>query len=54
MVETGDELDVDLMSGRIRNCTRGKEIHGAPLSPLVLKFAESGGMLAYYKIQKKI
>ncbi|MGN0983623.1 MAG: 3-isopropylmalate dehydratase [Gemmiger sp.] len=49
IVHTGDELEADLITGRIRNCTTGAEIQGAPLSDLVLEFVECGGMLAYYR-----
>lgn len=49
IVHDGDILEADLTTGRIRNCTNGEEIQGAPLSDLVLEFVESGGMLAYYR-----
>lgn len=49
IVRTGDEIEADLVTGRIRNCTTGAEIQGAPLSDLVLAFVECGGMLAYYR-----
>lgn len=49
ILRTGDVIEADLITGKIRNCTTGEEIQGAPLSDLVLEFMESGGMLAYYR-----
>ena len=49
LAHTGDELEADLITGMIRNCTTGEEIQGAPLSDLVLEFVERFGMLAYYR-----
>jgi 3-isopropylmalate/(R)-2-methylmalate dehydratase small subunit len=49
MVNTGDALEADLTTGVIKNCTTGAAIQGAPLSDLVFKFMDSGGMLAYYR-----
>lgn len=51
IVNTGDELEAELRTGRIRNLTTGAEIQGTPLPDFVLAFAESGGMLAYYRGQ---
>lgn len=53
IVHTGDIIQADLVTGKIRNCTSGEEIQGAPLSDLVLEFVESGGMLAYYRKQNQ-
>jgi len=49
--KTGDELEAELKTGRIHNLTTGTEIQGVPLPDFVLAFAESGGMLAYYRNQ---
>lgn len=49
VVHTGDVLQAELTTGKIRNLTTGQEIQGAPLPGLVLQFVECGGMLAYYR-----
>jgi 3-isopropylmalate/(R)-2-methylmalate dehydratase small subunit len=52
VVETGDELEVNLQTGKIRNLTSGKEINGAPVADFVLSVANSGGLIPY--IRQKI
>lgn len=52
MAHSGDVLNADLATGTICNKTTGEKIQGAPLSDLVLKFAEAGGMLNYYRNQQ--
>jgi len=47
-VETGDDLELDLAAGRIRNLTRGAEVPGArPLSRVQLDIYEAGDLLRY-------
>ncbi len=47
MVEKGDELEVDLASGKIRNLSNGKDLQGAPTPDFVLGIAEAGGYLEF-------
>lgn len=51
MAHSGDTLEANLVTGQIKNKTTGDSIQGAPLSELVLKFAEAGGMLNYFRNQ---
>jgi 3-isopropylmalate/(R)-2-methylmalate dehydratase small subunit len=48
-VETGDELEVDANTGRIRNLTKGTEIQGAPLSGLEKEIMTTGGLFSFLK-----
>jgi 3-isopropylmalate/(R)-2-methylmalate dehydratase small subunit len=52
IVETGDELEVDVRSGSIRNLTTGKEATGDPVAGFVMEIGEAGGLVAY--IREKI
>ncbi|PKK81177.1 MAG: 3-isopropylmalate dehydratase [Thermoplasmata archaeon HGW-Thermoplasmata-2] len=45
----GDELEVELKSGAVRNKTKGTEAQAAPLSKFALDVLEAGGLIPYYK-----
>jgi 3-isopropylmalate dehydratase small subunit len=49
LVREGDELEVDLSSGRIRNLTNGAETTFAPYSPLVSDVIDAGGIIEVLK-----
>jgi 3-isopropylmalate/(R)-2-methylmalate dehydratase small subunit len=49
MVSTGDELEINLNTGLIRNLSTAKEVAGAPLPDFVMRVAKAGGMLAYIR-----
>lgn len=51
VVSTGDELEVNLETGQIRNLSNGKEIWGAPIAAFVTEIAEAGGLISYVKQQ---
>ncbi|MGE0127266.1 MAG: 3-isopropylmalate dehydratase small subunit [Blastocatellales bacterium] len=51
IVKTGDEVEIDLASGRLRNLTSGKEANFVPLSDFARELIEDGGLLPH--IQKK-
>jgi 3-isopropylmalate/(R)-2-methylmalate dehydratase small subunit len=51
MIENGDELEIDLAAGRLRNLTTGKEVGFVPLSDFARELIEEGGLLPH--IQKK-
>ncbi len=51
IVKTGDEVEVDLAAGRLRNLTSGKEASFVPLSDFARELIEDGGLLPH--IQKK-
>ena len=48
-VQTGDELEVDLATGAVRNLTRGTSAMGAPVPPFVQQVAAAGGMLPFVR-----
>jgi len=49
LVREGDELEVDLAAGRIRNLTNGAEASFPPYSPLVADVIDAGGIIAVLK-----
>lgn len=49
-IDGGDELEVDLESGKIKDVTNGKELEFKPLPPTMIKILNDGGLLAH--IQK--
>jgi 3-isopropylmalate/(R)-2-methylmalate dehydratase small subunit len=51
IVKTGEEVEIDLASGRLRNLTTGKEASFVPLSDFARELIEDGGLLPH--IQKK-
>jgi len=48
-IEEGDEVVVDLGSGRIEDRTRGTTYQARPLPEFVLKIAAAGGIVAFLK-----
>lgn len=48
-VSVGDELEIDLAGGRIRNLTRGEEFEAAPLDPRAVELLSAGGLIQYLK-----
>ena len=48
-ISDGDELDVDLRGGIIRNLTTGEEISFIALPDFALRIMEAGGLLEYMK-----
>jgi 3-isopropylmalate/(R)-2-methylmalate dehydratase small subunit len=50
-VQTGDELELDLAAGLLRNLTRGTEATFVPLSDFARELITAGGLLLY--IQQK-
>ena len=46
LCEEGDELEIDVASGRVQNVTRGAEIQARPYAPEMLDILERGGLLA--------
>ena len=47
IVETGDELEVDLEAGRVTNLRTGQMKESAPVPPFVSEVAEAGGLVSY-------
>jgi len=48
-IKTGDELEIDLNTGIIKNLTSGETIQGNKLSGLESEITEAGGLLNYLK-----
>ncbi len=48
-IESGDEVEVDLATGTIRNLTRSAEFHAEPLPEFVQQIAAAGGLVTYVK-----
>ena len=45
--ETGDELELRLESGRLRNARSREEIQGTPLPPFLMEMVAEGGLVAW-------
>jgi len=51
-IAQGDELEVDLVSGTVRNCTSGKVYQANPLPEVMLRILQSGGLVNYLRTNK--
>jgi 3-isopropylmalate/(R)-2-methylmalate dehydratase small subunit len=47
--DDGDELDVDISKGIIKNLTKEKEFKAVPLPGFVIRIVESGGIVNFLK-----
>jgi 3-isopropylmalate/(R)-2-methylmalate dehydratase small subunit len=45
--DTGDFLEVDLATGKIRNLTKGREFAAKPYPPFMSELIAAGGLVAY-------
>ncbi len=50
-IESGDELEIDLDSGLIRNLTKKEEYAAQPIPPFMQKLIKAGGLMEYVKEQ---
>lgn len=48
-IEQGDELEIDLGSGTVRNVTRDETLTFAPLPPVMVKILDDGGLVEHFK-----
>jgi 3-isopropylmalate/(R)-2-methylmalate dehydratase small subunit len=48
-IEAGDELDVDLSTGTIRDLTTEEVFKAKPYEPFMLELIEAGGLIEYTK-----
>ena len=46
-IKSGDDLEVDLELGRVRNLTTGVELSSTRIPPFMAKVLEEGGLLSY-------
>lgn len=49
LINPGDELEVKLQQGKIRNLTQGVEIEVTPLPRVMLKILSEGGLVEHFK-----
>lgn len=49
VIDEGDELDVNLETGIVRNLTKGTEIPFAPLPPVMAQLLADGGLAAHFR-----
>lgn len=49
LISTGDELELDLKKGIIKNVTKNSEIAFAPLPDVMIKLLEDGGLVEHVK-----
>ena len=47
--ETGDELEVEISTGTIRNLTKGKTYRAQPIPPFMQELISAGGLMAWIK-----
>jgi 3-isopropylmalate dehydratase small subunit len=48
-IAQGDEIEIDLAAGRIRNRTRGEEYAFSPIPPFMMELIGAGGLMAWLK-----
>ncbi|UCE65600.1 MAG: 3-isopropylmalate dehydratase small subunit [Candidatus Zixiibacteriota bacterium] len=48
-IDAGDELEIDLETGRIKDLTNGKELEFKPLPPTMIKILNDGGLVSHIK-----
>lgn len=53
-IEEGDELELDMEKGVVRNKTKGKELDFPPLPPVMNRILQEGGLVAYIKRHKSL
>ena len=45
--DMGDEVEVDLEAGVVRNVTKGKEFKARPFEPFMMELLQAGGLIEY-------
>ena len=48
-IKAGDELDVDIKAGLVKNLTQGTEIKITPLPDVMIKLLDDGGLIEHIK-----
>jgi len=51
-IRQGDEVEIDLGSGRIENRTKGERYAFSPIPPFMMELVAAGGLMAWLKAQK--
>lgn len=52
-LKEGDQVEVDLVKGVIKNLTSGEEYHAAPFPPFMQGIIEQGGLINYVRERMK-
>jgi 3-isopropylmalate/(R)-2-methylmalate dehydratase small subunit len=53
-INEGDELEIDLDKGRVKNLTKNTELKIRPLPRFMQELLKEGGIINYYKKYKKL
>jgi 3-isopropylmalate/(R)-2-methylmalate dehydratase small subunit len=48
-IDEGDELELDLVGGVLKNLTQGSDIEIKPLPPVMAQLLEDGGLVEHFK-----
>ena len=48
-IEDGDELEIDLLTGKVVDHSQGIEIKTQPLPPVMVDILKEGGLIEYFK-----
>ncbi len=48
-IDAGDELEVDLSTGTIKNLTKGEELRARPLPEIMINILNEGGLVEYVR-----
>ena len=51
-INDGDELEVDLEVGQVKNLTTGAELNFSPIPEIMLRILNEGGLIPYIKKYK--
>ena len=49
LIDEGDELELDLVEGTLKNATKGTDIEIKPLPPVMAQLLEDGGLVEHFK-----
>jgi 3-isopropylmalate/(R)-2-methylmalate dehydratase small subunit len=52
-IDNGDEVEVDLETGEIKNITKGTSFKARPFPPFMQELIKAGGLVSYVKEKKK-
>ena len=52
-IEDGDEVEINLSQGIIKNRKTGKEFHANPIPPFMQELIDAGGLIGYARAQIK-
>jgi 3-isopropylmalate/(R)-2-methylmalate dehydratase small subunit len=53
-IDEGDDLELDMEKGVVRNKTKGIELEFPPLPPVMKRILQEGGLVAYIKAHKSL